>query len=103
MSHAPRRFDRSDLQLQAKLGQGEASYACHIVNISAGGAKLRLASDASLGEGVDVVLDLDRLGSFPATVVWRTNQQFGIHFNLAPEAMAEVVMGLAMYSSSQKP
>jgi hypothetical protein len=96
MSHAPRRFDRSDLQLKAKLKQGEDSYACHIVNISAGGAKLRLASDASLAEGVDVVLDLDRLGSFPATVVWRTNKQLGIHFILDHEAMAKVVMSLAM-------
>ena len=103
MSHAPRRFDRSDLQLQAKLSQGEASYACHIVNISAGGAKLRLASDISLSEDVDVDLELDRLGSFPATTVWHTNQQLGIQFSLAPEAMAEVIMGLAMYSSCQKP
>ena len=96
MSHAPRRFDRSDLQLQAKLNQGEASHACHIVNISAGGAKLRLAADAPLEDGVEVVLDLDRLGSFPATAVWRTEQQLGIQFRLPPEAMAEVVISLAM-------
>lgn len=96
MSHAPRRFDRSDLQLQAKLHQGEASFACHIVNISAGGAKLRLAADVSLAEDADVVLDLDRLGSFPARPVWRTSQQLGIKFGLGPEKMAEVVMSMAM-------
>ena len=99
MNHAPRRFDRSELQLPARLKRGDTEYACRIVNISAGGARLRLESESQLEEGDDIALELDGLGQFPAKTVWRRDWVLGIEFGGDPETMAEVVMGLAMYSS----
>jgi hypothetical protein len=88
MSQVPRRFERKELQLQAKLIVSGASHAVRIVNISSGGARLGLDSNMQFTEGGDVLLDLDRLGSL----------QLGIRFAGDPEAMAEVIMGLAMYA-----
>ena len=102
MSHAPRRHDRKELELLAQLHQGETACICHVVNISAGGARLRLEPDAPRPVHDDVVLEIDRFGSFPAIAVWRNGEQLGIQFEMAPETMAEVVMGLAMYSGRQE-
>jgi hypothetical protein len=98
MSQVPRRFERKELQLQAKLIVSGASHAVRIVNISSGGARLGLDSDMQFTEGGDVLLDLDRLGSLQARAVWQRGQQLGIRFAGDPEAMAEVIMGLAMYA-----
>ena len=97
MSQVPRRFERKELQLQAKLIVSGASHAVRIVNISSGGARLGLDSDMQFTEGGDVLLDLDRLGSLQARAVWQRGQQLGIRFAGDPESMAEVIMGLAMY------
>ncbi|NCF10204.1 MAG: hypothetical protein GWP66_05925 [Gammaproteobacteria bacterium] len=98
MSQVPRRFERKELQLQAKLIVSGASHAVRIVNISSGGARLGLDSDMQFTEGGDVLLDLDRLGSLQASTVWQRGYQLGIRFAGDPEAMAEVIMGLAMYA-----
>jgi hypothetical protein len=102
VSHAPRRHDRQDLELRARLHQGETSCLCHVVNISAGGARLRLEPAAPRPSHDEVVLEIDRFGSFRAIVVWRAGEQLGIQFEVGAETMAEVVMGLAMYSGRQE-
>jgi hypothetical protein len=94
MSQVPRRFERKELQLQAKLIVSGASHAVRIVNISSGGARLGLDSDMQFTEGGDVLLDL----SLQASTVWQRGYQLGIRFAGDPEAMAEVIMGLAMYA-----
>ena len=100
MSQVPRRFERKELQLQAKLIFSGTKHAVRIVNISSGGARLGLDSDMPFIEGGDVLLDLDRLGSLQARTVWQRGQQLGIRFAGDPESIAEVVMGLAMYAGS---
>jgi hypothetical protein len=101
MNQTARRHDRTDLQMQATLVHDQASLPCSIVNISAGGARLRLEAGTLPPEGVEVTLEFARFGSFPATTIWRTGIQLGIRFTKDPDAMAEVVMGLALYASGQ--
>lgn len=99
MTHSPRRHDRTDLRLQATLVHADASLSCRIVNISAGGAKLRLDDGERLPEGTGVTLEIPPFGAFPARPVWRAGEHVGIQFDGDPGAMAEVVMGLAIYTS----
>jgi hypothetical protein len=88
--------------MQATLRHAQASHPCSIANISAGGARLRLEAGTLPPEGESVVLDLGRFGTFRATSVWRTGIQLGIQFEQGPEAMAEVVMGLALYARQKE-
>ena len=98
MTHSPRRHGRTDLQLQATLVHAGKTLSCRIVNISAGGAKLRLDGGARLPEGAGVTLEIAPFGAFPATPVWQAGEHLGIQFDGEPSTMAEVVMGLAVYS-----
>ena len=98
MTHSPRRYDRTDLRLQATLVHAGATHSCRIVNISAGGAKLRLDGGERLPEGAGVTLEIPPFGAFPARPVWRAGDHLGIQFDGDSGAMAEVVMGLAIYS-----
>lgn len=102
MSQTARRYDRTDLQLEAALTHGQISLPCRIANISAGGARLRLEAGVLPPEGERVALDLGRFGAFQATTVWRTGIQLGIQFEQGPEAMAEVVMGMALYAQRKE-
>ncbi len=101
MNQTARRHDRTDLQMQAALQHDQLTLPCSIVNISAGGARLRLEAGTLPPEGTEVVLEFATFGTFPATTIWRTGIQLGIRFTQDPEVMAEVVMGLALYAGRQ--
>jgi hypothetical protein len=102
MTHSPRRHGRTDLQLQAMLIHAGARLSCRIVNISAGGAKLRLDGEARLPDRVGLTLEIPPFGAFAATPVWQAGENLGIQFDGEPAAMAEVLMGLAVYSGQRQ-
>lgn len=97
-NHAARRYDRTELRLRAEVASFGRALECRLVNISAGGAKLRLAIGDSLPEGARVELVLDSFGRFPATVIWSVAEHLGLQFLVPSEEMAETVMGLAVYA-----
>ncbi len=68
--------------------------SCVILNVSAGGAALRL--QAPIESGSMILLWSPRFGTFPAKVVWNRGPAIGIGFL---ESAAEVVERLAPFVS----
>lgn len=73
---------------------------CTVTNISAGGARLLLdtqagraaaAALATLEPGVPITLDLSSTRELPGEVVWREDHQMGMKFHLTAEDVAERV------------
>lgn len=68
---------------------------CDIVDISAGGARVKFA--AILPTGTDVTLCLGDFGNFSARVQWSRPPHLGLKFHDSPDTMAEVMMAMALY------
>jgi hypothetical protein len=71
----------------AKLHHGGRTWACKAVDISPGGAKIRI--DERLTINSWVLLTIDRVGSFPGEVRWQNENLAGIRF-LEDAAVVEV-------------
>jgi len=81
--------------VEARIRDHAEWHDCRIVNISAGGAKLRI--ERRFEQGADVQLHIGQLGQFSGTVVWQHSEELGVKFTHDPAEMADVIMGLALY------
>ncbi len=81
--------------LHGRLEEHGHWHDCLIENISPGGAKISI--DAHLEMGTAVRLEVGRFGKFEAVVAWIAPKEYGLRFTGAPDAMTEVVLGLAVY------
>ena len=82
-----RRHRRIPVIWPGKLSQGEAGVDCAILNISAGGAKLRMTEEQER-HGL-VALRSPRFGTLHGRIVWRAEAYLGVAFLNAPMQVAE--------------
>ena len=69
---------RLSVYVAAQLSSSERNDDCEILNISAGGAKIRVPDDAAYEP--EVILTIKSHGSFPARVAWRSGRHLGLEF-----------------------
>ena len=84
-----RRYLRRSVLWPGTLTSGKGQYACTILNMSLGGAKIAL-SEARDCAGVVTLLG-DRFEGLPATVVWQRGRLVGLQFRREPAEVARVL------------
>ncbi len=81
-----RRFGRKSLLWAATIDVRGQRFEGVIVDLSAGGARIKF--DAPLAEGDELTVVLKRLDELGAKVVWQRGGEAGLQFMLAPEEVA---------------
>ncbi len=84
-----RRFERTTVLWSGELVYREQIVACVIVNISAGGAMVRVEDPAFLM--TSVMLRNSRIGELAAEILWRQDGELGLRFADEPETVAEII------------
>jgi hypothetical protein len=79
-------FPRSTVIWSAAANGGTREVESIILNVSAGGAKLRVLS--ILDDRSEITVRIDRAGDFPGKIVWRCGQYIGVRFDAEPEVVA---------------
>jgi hypothetical protein len=69
--------------------------ACEVINVSVGGAKLRVWGIYCAGQ--ELRLDIASCGQFPGVVAWVRGDEVGIRFACDPAEMAEALIALATH------
>jgi len=81
--------------LTGRILCADGAAECAVVNVSAGGARLRAAGD--FAAGLEVRLELPACGGLPAVVVWAREGELGLRFTGDPAEVACALIGLATY------
>jgi PilZ domain len=81
-----RRFLRKPVILAATLETDIGTSDCVALDLSLGGARLRLAQRIGLREPATLVLS--GFNKLPATVAWTTTTEIGLQFTESPEQVA---------------
>lgn len=81
-----RRFRRKAVILASKLETDRGVLDCVALDLSLGGARLRLDQNVEILERVTLVLA--KFGRFPSEIVWRNAREAGLQFREAPEQIA---------------
>lgn len=84
-----RRYARTTVLWTGTLLCQELRFECVIVNISAGGALLRVEGASSCTSPVKI--DNPRLGELSGQIVWRKENELGIAFSDEPETVAAAI------------
>ena len=74
----PRGSERKRVLWDATLHENDRILRCTACDISAGGAKVRITERLAVNS--QVVLTIDRLGSFPGEIRWQNENYVGICF-----------------------
>jgi hypothetical protein len=82
-----RRFRRKAVILASKLETDRGVFECVALDLSLGGARLRLGENVQILERVTLVLA--KYGRFPSEIVWRNASEAGLQFGEAPEQIAK--------------
>lgn len=90
-----RTSDRKAVLLNAEVKVAGQSYACEILNLSSGGAKLTFTQALEIGQKITLVLD--PLGDFSGEVAWQTGSELGVSFCDDSEQTLATVLGIAIY------
>ncbi|PKN08235.1 MAG: hypothetical protein CVU73_07160 [Deltaproteobacteria bacterium HGW-Deltaproteobacteria-8] len=69
--------------------------ACEVVNVSVGGAKLRVWGIFCAGQ--ELSLEIKACGQFPGKVAWVRGDELGLTFTCDPAEMAEALISLAAH------
>ena len=91
-----RTTDRKSVSFTTVVQVNDRSVECDILDISTGGAKIKLKTKAERGEKIS--LQIEPIGLFTANIMWNRNGVIGIKFEDDPARVAEVIMLLATYS-----
>ena len=83
-------FPRRAVLMAATLVVAEQHVPCEVLNISEGGAKIRLKGEIVFQPRV--VLYINEF-AFEADVVWHTDDNMGLKFLMSPEAVGKVING----------
>jgi len=86
-----RRNTRKRVLLGAVLDTGGRSFECVVVNLSLGGA--RIHSSEPFLPGQKVTLELQRFGSFEATVIWQRERSCGLRFTADAASILDRIGG----------
>jgi hypothetical protein len=95
-----RKHERQNVSLAGKLkaeGNPGTEFPCRIEDLSVGGARVALAA-ASAHVPANVLLEIETFGAYDAEVMWTRLPHLGLKFRDSPEAMAEVLAGIAMHA-----
>jgi hypothetical protein len=84
-----RKFKRKPVLWGAKLETEAGSFDCIALDLSLGGAKLRLSATITLEQPVQ--LAIGRLGKLNAEVVWQQPGLIGVRFTDDPERIARIL------------
>lgn len=89
------RHPRYSVLIKAVLQVGDEAIDCDVINLSAGGAKVRLVQ--SLTVGAPVVLNVEGTLRFEGNIAWQTGENAGIEFaktaRMAEQEAVEIVDG----------
>ncbi|HEY1506394.1 MAG TPA: PilZ domain-containing protein [Stellaceae bacterium] len=81
-----RRFRRKSVILASTLETAHGGVQCVALDLSLGGARIRVQEKLELQE--EVTLVLAKFGRFPGLVAWRNAWEVGLQFNDTPEEVA---------------
>lgn len=90
-----RRHPRAAVFWSGAVQAGRTSVDCIVLNLSPGGAKVKLLQ-RFVSDGSPVVVHIDRLGSYASEVIWSEGDTMGVHFLKDPQRVAadiEKVLG----------
>lgn len=93
-----RQHERQSTALSGAIradGSDAAPKNCEIVDLSPGGARIKIYT--CLEKGAVVFLQIEEMGEYEVGIAWFRRPMAGLNFNVAPEIMTEVVMAIAMY------
>jgi len=91
-----RQAERKSVSFSTTLLIGDKSIKCDILDISTGGAKIKVRSKAERGDKITITIE--PAGNFAANIAWNREGTLGIKFEDDPLRVAEAVMMLATYS-----
>jgi hypothetical protein len=86
---AQRRYKRANVLWPATLLADGERFDCIILDLSANGARLRVAGSTEALKGL--VLEAPRFGSLMGDVAWRRETELGLRFNDDPEEVAALL------------
>ena len=98
MNTDARHFNRKSTELSGLVSSPtdpNIDLTCEIIDLSAGGAKLKISKAGTLAG--EIALKIGDLGPYRAYVVWSRPPHMGGRFLDSPEVMADVVMAVALY------
>ena len=81
-----RQFRRKAVIWAAKLETPNGTLDCITLDLSLGGARLRISEPVGLLQQVTLVLG--KFGKFQAEIVWVTENEIGLQFTESPEQVA---------------
>jgi hypothetical protein len=84
-----RKFERVTVLWSGTLNCGARTLDCLIVNVSAGGAMVRVETPDLCKKSV--VLRSPRFGELAGEVTWRQGKELGIEFKETPEAVSKLL------------
>jgi len=90
----PREHQRRRVLWNVKLHQDGRIWGCQVVDISAGGAKVRLTEPLAISSRV--VLEIERLGNLKGEVRWQNHAFVGIGFLESPDVVEKRLRSVAM-------
>ena len=89
-NHDKQKYPRRAVLMAATLAVADRQVPCEVLNISEGGAKVRLKGEALFRPRV--ILHINEF-AFEADVVWHTDDSMGLKFLMNPEAVGEIIDG----------
>ncbi len=93
-----RQHERKETELRGTLLVNGSSVACDVLDISAGGGRLR--SVEPLDHDGALTLRIEGFGEFPGDIAWKRGQSLGMRFRDDPEKVAEVLTAILVYQGS---
>ncbi|OFX09257.1 MAG: hypothetical protein A2516_11655 [Alphaproteobacteria bacterium RIFOXYD12_FULL_60_8] len=92
-------LERKRTLFEAFLAFDGRSVPASVLDISAGGARLRIEGETTgFPETLPVILNLGQFGKIPARIAWRQGDHLGMRFLADESYMADTVMALAVYA-----
>lgn len=82
-----RRHPRSAVFWSGAVQAGRENLDCIVLNMSPGGAKLKLLT-RFVSDGSPVVLHIDRMGGYAAEIIWSEGDTMGLRFLKDPREVA---------------
>ena len=92
-----REYTRKRVAFTSEMLFDKEEVDCSIVNISAGGAKLKVTGKQENEYPQTAVLDITPYGRFKVTLVWHSEEYLGVKFFDDPDKMTEVLIAMAVY------
>ncbi len=93
--YSRRKHSRNSVLFKAQIFFENQSIDCEIMDISAGGARVR--GERQLEHGLSVILNLDPFGEIPCEIAWQKGIILGMKFQGNQEEVAEIILAMAVY------